>query len=38
MIRVGDNFIGLNKSHVRFALKDERTIAHLSDCLKVIHL
>lgn len=35
LIRVCDNFAGLNKSHVRFAVKDENAIARLAYCLKV---
>ena len=34
LIRVCDNFIGLDKSHVRFAVKDPIAIRHLSDGLK----
>ncbi|HEY8097270.1 MAG TPA: aminotransferase class I/II-fold pyridoxal phosphate-dependent enzyme [Methylobacter sp.] len=38
LIRVCDNFEGLNKSHVRFAVKDEQAIAQLAHSLKEIHL
>ena len=38
LIRVCDNFVGLDNSHVRFAVKDESTIAQLANCLKEIHL
>lgn len=34
LIRVCDNFAGLDKSHVRFAVKDENSIAQLAHCLK----
>ncbi len=34
LIRVCDNFAGLDKSHVRFAVKDENAIAQLAQCLK----
>jgi threonine-phosphate decarboxylase len=37
LIRVCDNFAGLDKSHVRFAVKDEQAIARLVDsftCIK----
>jgi threonine-phosphate decarboxylase len=34
LIRVCDNFAGLDKSHVRFAVKDENAIALLAQCLK----
>jgi threonine-phosphate decarboxylase len=34
LIRVCDNFAGLDKSHVRFAVKDENAIAQLAHCLK----
>ncbi len=33
LIRVCDNFEGLDKSHVRFAVKDERAIAQLASSL-----
>ena len=33
LIRVCDNFAGLDKSHVRFAVKDENAIAQLAHCL-----
>jgi len=36
LIRVCDNFAGLNKSHVRFAVKDEQAIAQLTHALKTI--
>jgi len=38
LIRVCDNFEGLDKSHVRFAVKDEQAIARLSRSLKEIRL
>ncbi len=38
LIRVCDNFVGLDKSHVRFAIKDESAIAPLASCLRDIHL
>jgi len=38
LIRVCDNFAGLDKSHVRFAVKDEQAIAQLARSLKEIHL
>jgi threonine-phosphate decarboxylase len=38
LIRVCDNFVGLDKSHVRFAVKDESAIAQLASCLREIHL
>ncbi len=38
LIRVCDNFAGLDKSHVRFAVKDEQAIARLSRSLKEIRL
>jgi threonine-phosphate decarboxylase len=38
LIRVCDNFVGLDKSHVRFAVKDESAIAQLASCLRDIHL
>ncbi|WP_333873125.1 aminotransferase class I/II-fold pyridoxal phosphate-dependent enzyme [Methylobacter sp.] len=34
LIRVCDNFEGLDKSHVRFAVKDERAIAQLAHSFK----
>ena len=34
LIRVCDNFADLDKSHVRFAVKDENAIAQLATCLK----
>ena len=34
LIRVCDNFAGLDKSHVRFAVKDERAIAQLAHSFK----
>jgi threonine-phosphate decarboxylase len=36
LIRVCDNFKGLDKSHVRFAVKDEQAIAQLARSLKNI--
>ncbi len=36
LIRVCDNFEGLDKSHVRFAVKDDHTIAELEHSLKGI--
>ncbi len=36
LIRVCDNFEGLDKSHVRFAVKDEQTIARLAEAFKVV--
>lgn len=38
LIRVCDNFIGLNKSHVRFAVKDEQAIERLAWALKTVQL
>jgi threonine-phosphate decarboxylase len=38
LIRVCDNFTGLDKSYVRFAVKDEKAIEQLAHCLKAIHL
>jgi threonine-phosphate decarboxylase len=38
LIRVCDNFEGLDKSHVRFAVKDEQAIAQLARSLKEICL
>jgi len=38
LIRVCDNFTGLNKSHVRFAVKDEKAIEQLAFHLKDICL
>ena len=38
LIRVCDNFAGLNKSHVRFAVKDENAIEKLAQCLKACSL
>jgi len=38
LIRVCDNFTGLDNSHVRFAVKDERAIERLADGLKAVHL
>ncbi len=38
LIRVCDNFTGLDKSHVRFAVKDESAIAQLASCLREIYL
>ncbi|MDD5410624.1 MAG: aminotransferase class I/II-fold pyridoxal phosphate-dependent enzyme [Methylobacter sp.] len=38
LIRVCDNFEGLDKSHVRFAVKDEQAIAQLARSLKEIRL
>jgi threonine-phosphate decarboxylase len=38
LIRVCDNFAGLDKSHVRFAVKDEQAIARLAHSLKEISL
>ena len=38
LIRVCDNFAGLDKSHVRFAVKDEQAITQLARSLKEIHL
>ncbi len=37
LVRVCDNFTGLNKSHVRFAVKDEHAIEQLAHCLKALH-
>ncbi|TRW91987.1 aminotransferase class I/II-fold pyridoxal phosphate-dependent enzyme [Candidatus Methylobacter oryzae] len=37
LIRVCDNFAGLDKSHVRFAVKDEQAIARLSDSFRNIN-
>lgn len=34
LIRVCDNFEGLDKSHVRFAVKDEQAIARLANSIK----
>ncbi len=36
LIRVCDNFEGLDKSHVRFAVKDEQAIAQLARSLRTI--
>jgi threonine-phosphate decarboxylase len=36
LIRVCDNFEGLDKSHVRFAVKDEQAIARLTNSIKNI--
>lgn len=38
LIRVCDNFTGLDKSHVRFAVKDEKAIEQLAHHLNGIHL
>ena len=38
LIRVCDNFEGLDKSHVRFAVKNAQAISQLSDCLKALSL
>ncbi|TAN65639.1 MAG: aminotransferase class I/II-fold pyridoxal phosphate-dependent enzyme [Methylobacter sp.] len=38
LIRVCDNFEGLDKSHLRFAVKDEQAIAQLARSLKEIRL
>lgn len=38
LIRVCDSFVGLDKSHVRFAVKDENAIAQLASCLSDIPL
>jgi len=38
LIRICDNFAGLDKSHVRFAVKDENAIVQLASCLREIHL
>jgi len=38
LIRVCDNFTGLSKSHVRFAVKDEQAIARLAQALRDIQL
>jgi threonine-phosphate decarboxylase len=38
LIRVCDNFAGLDKSHVRFAVKDENAIAQLAHCLNASSL
>jgi threonine-phosphate decarboxylase len=38
LIRVCDNFAGLDKSHVRFAVKDEQAIAQLARSLKEVRL
>ncbi len=36
LIRVCDNFAGLTRRHVRFAVKDEQAIAELARCLNTI--
>jgi threonine-phosphate decarboxylase len=36
LIRVCDNFAGLTRRHVRFAVKDERAIAELARCLNAL--
>ena len=36
LIRVCDNFVGLDKSHVRFAVKDEQSIAQLANSLFIV--
>ncbi|MDO9169992.1 MAG: aminotransferase class I/II-fold pyridoxal phosphate-dependent enzyme [Methylobacter sp.] len=36
LIRVCDNFAGLDKSHVRFAVKDEQAIARLARSLLIV--
>ncbi|MDP1772628.1 MAG: aminotransferase class I/II-fold pyridoxal phosphate-dependent enzyme [Methylobacter sp.] len=36
LIRVCDNFAGLDKSHVRFAVKDEQAIAQLANSLFLV--
>ncbi len=36
LIRICDNFEGLDKSHLRFAVKNEQAIARLADSLQVI--
>ncbi len=36
LIRVCDNFVGLDKSHVRFAVKDEQAITRLAGSLQII--
>ncbi len=36
LIRVCDNFAGLDKSHVRFAVKDEQAIARLAHSLFIV--
>lgn len=38
LIRVCDNFEGLDKRHVRFAVKDAGAISRLADCLKALPL
>ncbi len=37
LIRVCDNFTGLDSRYVRFAVKDEAAIRHLGRCLSQIH-
>ena len=38
LIRVCDNFEGLDKRHVRFAVKNARAISQLADCLMALPL
>jgi threonine-phosphate decarboxylase len=38
LIRVCDNFAGLDKSHVRFAVKDERAIAQLASSFRIVKI
>lgn len=38
LIRVCDNFEGLDKRYVRFAVKNARAISQLADCLKALTL
>ena len=38
LIRVCDNFKGLDKRYVRFAVKNARAISQLADCLKALPL
>jgi threonine-phosphate decarboxylase len=38
LIRVCDNFEGLDKSHVRFAVKDEQAITQLARCLGAVKI